>query len=145
MDAENLVVGCFVVDNGCEWHLLKHIVDALENAVGVIYVLTKTTSAFLSESEVSVYISIFVVPAQHEHLFRVLQFKSHQKTDNFQALSSLVNVVSKEKVVVAADVTVFARTSPDVEESHQINVVTMDVTKNFNWWLQSFDKNWLLL
>lgn len=145
MNAENFVVRCFVVDNGCEWHLLKHIVDALENAVGVIYVLTKTTSAFLSESEVSVYISIFVVPAQHEHLLGVLQFKSHQKTDHFQALGSFVDVVSKEKVVVTTDVSVFAGTSPDVEESHKINVVTMDVTKNFNWRLQGFDKNWLLL
>jgi hypothetical protein len=68
-------------------------------------------------------------------LFRVFEFESHQKADHFETLATFIDVVTQEKVIKAANVTRFTWRAPNVKESHQINVVAVNVAENFNWWL----------
>jgi hypothetical protein len=41
------------------------------------------------------------------------------------------------------DISTFDWTFPNVEESHQINILTMDVSNDLDWWSNLFDDNWL--
>jgi hypothetical protein len=48
MHTENLVVSTFIVYDGSQWQILKHVVELLEDGVGVVDVLTKAASTLLS-------------------------------------------------------------------------------------------------
>jgi hypothetical protein len=56
---------------------------------------------------------------------------------------SSVNIISKEEVIKALNVTILLWRSPKVEESHEVLVLTVDVTENLNWRIDSQD-HWLL-
>lgn len=145
MHTENLVVCALIIDDSCQWKVLKHVIKLLENTIGIIDIFTKASIALLTQSQVFVDVAIFVVTTQHEDLLGVFELKSHQKTDNFQTLATFINVVTQEKVIKTTDVTRFTWGAPDIQESHQIDVVTMDVAKNLDWRLQLLNYDWLLL
>ena len=48
MHTENLVVSTFIVYDGSQWQILKHVVELLEDGVGVVNVLAKAASTLLS-------------------------------------------------------------------------------------------------
>ena len=104
MHTENLVVGTFIVDNGSERQILKHVVEFLEDRVGVVDVLTKTAGALLSQSQVAVHVAVLMVASQHEDLLGVLKLQRHQQTDHLKTLAAAVNVVTQEQIVEATDV-----------------------------------------
>lgn len=132
MNAKNFVVSCFVCNYRCKRHLLKHVIDFLEDAIRVGDVLPQTSRTLLTESKILVDISVFVISAKKENLLRKLQFQCHKQADNFKTLATFVNIVSKEQVVKSANVSIIIRHSPDVKETHQIDVVSMDVSENLD-------------
>ena len=77
MDTENLVVCTFIVDDGSERQVLKHIVELLENRVGVVDVFTEAARALLSQAQESIDVPILVVTSEQENLFRVLELQCH--------------------------------------------------------------------
>lgn len=66
-------------------------------------------------------------------MLRVLQLKSHQEANYFETEGSSVDVVAKEDVIEGLDVALFARSLPNIEETHQIDVVAVQVAENFKW------------
>lgn len=117
----------------------------MEHTRSVIYVFVEAALTLLTQAQVAVDVAVFVVSSQHEDLLGVLELQSHQKANDLQALATLVNVVAQEQVVKTIDIAVLARGSPNVEEAHQVNVVAVDVTKNFDWRLKTTDNSRLLL
>ena len=145
VNAEDFVVGAAVVNDAGERHVLKHVIQAVEHTRSVIYVFVEAALTLLTQAQVAVDVAVFVVSSQHEDLLGVLELQSHQKANDLQALATLVDVVAQEQVVKTIDIAVLARGSPNVEETHQVNVVAVDVTKNFDWWLKTTDNSRLLL
>jgi len=64
-------------------------------------------------------------------LLWVLQFQSQQEAKHLQTLGSSIYVVAEEEVVEASDVTRLAWGLPDVEEAHQVVVISVNVSKDF--------------
>ena len=56
---------------------------------------------------------------------------------------AFIDVVTKEEVVITTDITSFTWIAPNIEESHQINVVTVNVAEHFDWRLECLDDNGL--
>jgi glutathionylspermidine synthase len=56
---------------------------------------------------------------------------------------SLVDVVAQEQIVEGMDISCVERSLPDVEESHEVNVLSMDVSYNFDWWPDLLDDDGL--
>ena len=59
-----------------------------------------------------------------------------------------VNKIPKKQIVIQIYVTILPRitivwSSPDIEEPHQIRVLTVDVTENFDWGIK-FEHNRLI-
>jgi hypothetical protein len=132
-----------ISDDGSQWHLLKALIDLCETTVWIIDVLTKSLSALISESKVFVYVFVFMVSSEQNDLLWISEFESEQKTNNFQTVHALVDVVSKKEIVECVDVSSVDWSLPDVEESHQINVLSMEVSKDLHWWSDLLDHNWL--
>lgn len=85
-----------------------------------------------------------MVSSQKENLLRVLELKRKQKAEHFQTLRAPVDIVTQEEVVVASNVSGFDGRFPDVEEAHEIVVVAVNVTKDFDRWLEvCFEQDWL--
>lgn len=78
MHAEDLRVGGLVVDHSSERHHIEQVIDLVEDAVGIVDVLTKSFLALLTESEVLVHSSIFMIASEEEDLLWVLQFERHE-------------------------------------------------------------------
>lgn len=118
MHAEHFIVCTLVIDNRCQRHVLKHIVQLLENTSGIVDVLTKTSITLLAKTEVFIDIAILVISAQHKDLFGVLELERQKQTNNFQTLAALVDVISQKEVIKATDVSRLTWGSPNVQESH---------------------------
>lgn len=86
---------------------------------------------------------VLMITSQKHDLLWVLQFKSKQKADNLQAILALVNVVTKKQVVEGVDITRVSWSFPDVKESHQVDVLTMDVANDLDWGSNLLDHDWL--
>lgn len=56
---------------------------------------------------------------------------------------ALVDVVSEEKVIIGMDVSVFGWGLPDIKESHQIDILAVQVSNYLRWWSDIFDHDWL--
>lgn len=136
VNAEYLIVRALVVDNSGQRHVFKHIVKLLEDRVGIVDVFTKASCALLAETMVPVNVAILVVSSQQEDLLGVLQLKSHQQADHLERLRTLVHIVTQEKIIVAGNVTGLRRATPNVQEPHQIDVISMNVAENFDWRLE---------
>ena len=55
-----------------------------------------------------------------------------------------VNIVAKEEVIVALDVAIVVRDAPQIKESHQVLILSVDVTEHFDWCVDS-EHHWLFL
>lgn len=58
-------------------------------------------------------------------------------------MGATIDVVAKENVIEISDISVFIGTVPDVEEAHQVMVITVEVSKDLDRRLQILDQSWL--
>lgn len=77
VNTEHFVIGSFIINDGGEGHEFKHIIELLEDRVGVIDVFAKTAGTLLTEAEVPVDISIFVVASEQEDLLGIFELQGH--------------------------------------------------------------------
>jgi CMP-N-acetylneuraminic acid synthetase len=94
MDAKDFVIGTFVIDNSSKRHVLEHVVNPLENTVGIVDIFVQATSTLLTQTQISVHVSVFMVATQHKNLLWIFQFQGHQQTNYFQTLGAFINVVT---------------------------------------------------
>jgi len=73
-----------------------------------------------------------VVSSEHEDLLRILQLQRQEQAKNFQTLGPSVNVVTEEEVIEACDVTTFARGFPNIEEPHQVMIISVNVSEDLD-------------
>ena len=52
---------------------------------------------------------------------------------------ALVNIVSEEHIILSVNVSLLTWSLPDVEESHQIDILAMNITKDLAWWSDVLD------
>ena len=84
-----------------------------------------------------------MITSQHENLTRILQFESQKKAKHFETLTATIDIVSEEDIVETANVASFLRRAPDIEETHQIVIISMDVAENLDRRFESFDQHGL--
>lgn len=72
VNQEDIIQVLLVLYLSSKWKPVKQIIDLLEYTIGIIYVLAKTSLAFISKTAVSVYSSVFMVSSKQEYLLRVL-------------------------------------------------------------------------
>lgn len=77
-------------------------------------------------------ILVFVVASQQNNLFRIFELECEQKTNNFKRVLTSIDVVSEEQVVISMDVSFFRGFLPNIKESHQIDVASVDVSEYFD-------------
>jgi len=85
-----------------------------------------------------------VVATEQVNLVWELHFQSHEQANGLERVVATVDVVTQEEVVVTFDVTVLVRDSPEIEESHQVLVLPVNVTEDFDWSVDT-KHHWLLL
>lgn len=105
MHTEDLVVGSFISDDSGHWQILIHVVQFLEDTIGVVDIFTKTASTLLSQTQVLIDVAVLVVSSKQEDLLWILELQSHQQANDFKGLATFVDVVAQEEVIVATDVT----------------------------------------
>ena len=73
---------------------------------------------------------------------RETNFESHEETNCLEGVIASVDIITKEEIIVGLDITIFIWSAPKIEESHQILVLTMDVTEYLDGSIYSAD-HWL--
>lgn len=141
MHAEHFVLELLVLDDSSQGQVLKHVIDALEDTVRVVDVLAESLLAFFAETEMPVDCAVFMVATEQDNLLGVLQLQGHQQADNFETECASVHVISEEDIVEGLDITLLTRALPDIEEPHQVDIVSVQVAENLDWWLQPFYQN----
>ena len=131
-----------IFDDSREREPVKELINLVEDRVMFRWVFSESVTALFSEAKGIVDPLILVVTSQKMNLVWESDLQRHQQADCFERVTSSVDVISQEEVVVALDITVFIRSSPKIEESHQILVLTMDVTKNLDRSV-NFEDHWL--
>lgn len=122
-----------VGDQGSQWHLLERLVDLGEHAVGVVDVLAEPLSAFFSEAEVSIHILVFVISPKENNLLGILELEGKEEADDLETVLALINIVTKEEVVEGVDISGVAGRLPDIKESHQIVILSMEIADDLYW------------
>lgn len=123
MTTENTLL--LISNNNCEWKVIESIIDLSEAAVGVVDILLQSLGALVSKAEVFIDVAILVVSSQHHDLLWVFEFEGHEQADYFKTVLTLVNVVSEEEVVKSVNISILKWELPDIEESHQIDVLSV--------------------
>jgi hypothetical protein len=59
-------------------------------------------------------------------------------------MATSINIISQEQIIVAFNITVLIRSTPKIKESHQVLILTMDVTEHLHWGVDLKD-HWLCL
>jgi len=120
----------FVSYNCRQWHVLKGFIDFGEDTIRVVDVLSESLGAFVSESEVLIHILVFVVSSEKHNLTRILQLQSEKQAHNLKVEAALVDIVSKEHVIIGMNISSVTRSLPNVEESHKICILAVKITEN---------------
>ena len=84
---------------------------------------------------------VLMVTSTQKDLLGIFELKSKEKADNLKTICTFVNVVSQEEVVEGMNVSSITRSLPDIEESHQVDVLTMNISNDFSRWPNVFDDN----
>lgn len=132
-----------ISNNSCQRHLLEGLVNLRENTVWVVDIFAQSFGALVTKSKVHVNMFVLVVTSHQHYLLWVLQFKSKEQANNFKTILALINVVTQKQIVVSMDVSSFSWTLPNIEESHQINILSMNISHNLGWRSDFFDDDWL--
>lgn len=145
MDAKDTILRLLIENDGTERHPLEQVVHLLEHGARLFDIFVETLSALLTEAKILVDIAVLVVTTEHENLPRILQLESKEQADDLERLGASINVVTKEDVIETADVASLLRRAPDIEESHQVSIVTVDVSEYLRRRLQVLDEHGLCL
>lgn len=140
MAAEDLAV---LSNGGGERHILKGLVDLGKARVCVIDVFSESLRALSSKAEEFVDVLVLVVASEQDDLLGELQLESKEKANDFETVVTLVHVVSQEYVVLSLDISLLTWSLPNVEESHQIDVLPVQVAKHFGRWSDVLDHDGL--
>ena len=73
---------------------------------------------------------------------RETNFESHEKANCLEGMVSPVDIITQEEIVVGLNITIFIWSTPEIEESHQILVLTVNVAENLDRSINSAD-HWL--
>jgi hypothetical protein len=133
----------FISNDSCERHLLKGLINLSKDTIWVIDVLSKSLGALITEPEVLVHVLIFMVASEQHDLLWVLQLEGEEEADYLKTILALVYIVTQEQVVESVDVSRVQRSLPDVEESHQVHILAVDISDDLDWWSDLLDHNWL--
>ena len=77
-----------------------------------------------------------MVTSKQEEVLWVLDLVGHQEADDFKILLTSINIVPKEEIVrLRWEVA-------NLEDSEQVNELTMNITRNNKWWVE-FNQVWL--
>jgi hypothetical protein len=82
-----------------------------------------------------------VVSSQKEDLLWIFELEGHQDADCLERIGSTIDVVTHEDIIKAVDVTTVSWSLPDVEEAHEIRIVSMNTSENFHRWLNISDND----
>ena len=77
----------------------------------------------------------------------MFNFEGHQQTNGLEGVDTSVNVVAQEEIVVTGYVSTLGTLDgelPYVEEAHEIDVLAVQISEHFYWWLY-IDHQWLRL
>lgn len=77
-----------------------------------------------------------MVTSEQVDFIREFYFQRHKQTNCLELVTASVHVVSQEQVVVTLNVPCLTWGAPQVEEPHQVLVLTVDISKYFDWCLQ---------
>ena len=66
-----------VSDYSCKWQIVKSIIDFGKTTVWIINVFIESLGALISESQVFIHVSVFVVASQKHDLSWIFQFQCH--------------------------------------------------------------------
>lgn len=127
--AEDLTI---LADGGRKRQVFEHLVDLCKATVGIVDILTETSSALSSETQIFVDMLVFVVATQQDDLLGVLQLESHQEADDLERVVTLIHVVTQEQVVVSLDIAGVRGHSPELEEAHKLNILAMEIAENLD-------------
>jgi hypothetical protein len=59
-----------------------------------------------------------MISSKQKDLLRVFEFECHQKTNYFKTLSTFINVIAQEKIIIPTDVPIVVGLTPDVKKAH---------------------------
>lgn len=141
MDTQNLLL--LVVNDGGQWHLIEGVIEFGKDTIWVVDVLTESLGAFVSQAEVLVDMAILMVASQQNDLLREFELQDEEEADDLKTPLALINVVAQEHVIEGMDVALVDWSLPDIEETHQIDVLTVNVADDFGGWADLLDDNWL--
>lgn len=129
--------------DGSKRKVVEGVVDFREARVGVVDVLAEPLRALITKSKKLVDQTILVVASQHHDLLWVLQLQCHKKANYFEGVLTLVHVISQEQIVKRMDVSLLDRRLPDITETHKVDVLSVQVSENFDWGLEVLDDDGL--
>mmetsp|Transcript_4409 Transcript_4409/g.6433 ORF Transcript_4409/g.6433 Transcript_4409/m.6433 type:complete len:245 (+) Transcript_4409:573-1307(+) len=118
--------------DGSQGHVLEGLVDFGEDGVGVGDILAQLLGALITEAEILVDALVLVVASEEHDLLGELELKSEEQADNFQTELALIYVIAEEYVIIGVDVAVLSWGLPDVEEAHQVHVLSVDITDDLH-------------
>mmetsp|Transcript_762 Transcript_762/g.946 ORF Transcript_762/g.946 Transcript_762/m.946 type:complete len:252 (+) Transcript_762:356-1111(+) len=119
-------------DDGGQREPVKKVVYFIENRVVFSRVLAQSVAALLGKPEGVVDPLVLVVASEQMNLLRESNLEGHEQADGLEGVVTSVHVITEEQIIIRFDVTVFIRGAPEVEESHQILVLTVDVAKHLH-------------
>ena len=56
-------------------------------------------------------------------------------------MASTIDVITEEDIVCAVNITRLLRRPPNIEESHEVVIVTVEVSEDLNGWLKVLDEH----
>ena len=133
----------FISNNSSKWHLLEGLIDLGKHTVWIVDVFSESLGTLISESEIFIDVFIFVITSQEHNLFWIFQLKCEEEADNFQTILTLIDIVTQEEIIESMDISGIKRSLPDIKESHEIYILTMNISDDFYWWSDFLDNNWL--
>lgn len=127
----------FLIDDCSQRQIFKDFVQVLKNRVLVHDILSKSLVAFQAQSFVDVDLFVFVSSSQKVNRVGELEFEGEKGANDFQGILSAIDIIAEEDVVLGFYVSILdrrivVRSSVEVEEAHQVSVLSMKGAKDLN-------------
>lgn len=132
-----------ISDDSSQWHLFECFINLGKDTVWIVDIFSKTFFTLITETQVHIDMLVFMITSEEHDLLWIFELQSEEEAYNFETVMTLVDIVTQEEVVVSMDITSVGWSLPDIEESHQIYILTVDITNNLDWWSDFLNHNWL--
>ena len=137
----------FIFNGGSQRKPVKQSVDSIEHRILIFrFFLIDLIRTLISETEVNVNLTVFMITSDQVNLFRVHALKSQQETNCLKRMTSSVNEISQENVIVVFNIfflSILVRRSIQFKEAHQICKLAMNIAEYFQRSLWS-QNHWLV-